>query len=135
MNSLDIWNSLKINDIVYKSIDNSIAIYLKRCYKDCYIIEGVGCDIFNALINKIEYKELINSIVEGYNVEIDEVEKDISEFIEDLLNENILYINNRYVEEIKTASLVGNQNITEVYDYYMKNKKPYKVFFRNYLCM
>ena len=59
MNILDTWNKLKINDIVYKNIDNLNAVYLKRCYKDCYIIEGVGCDIFNALINKFNYSDLI----------------------------------------------------------------------------
>lgn len=135
MDMLNIWSDLKFNDIVYKNIDNAVAIYLKRCYKDCYIIEGIGYEIFYALINKINYKEFIDFIVREYNVDINEIENDVHEFIEDLLSENILYVNKKYTEEIKTASLLGNENITLVYDYYMKNKIPYKVFLETtYAC-
>lgn len=135
MHMLNIWNSLKFNDIVYKNIGNAVAIYLKRCYKDCYIIEGIGCEIFYALINKMDYSEFVDFIVREYNVDINEVKNDIHEFIEDLITENILYLNKKYTEEIKTASLLGNENITLVYDYYMKNKMPYKVFLETtYTC-
>ena len=79
-----------LNDkITFREIDNSILI-ITPWDNSMHVIENVGKDILNLIIEKKEKNEIVEEIVNIYDISESIARDDIDSFIDDLVKKDIL---------------------------------------------
>jgi len=75
---------MKINELItYREVEDSIVI-ITPWNNAMHFIEETGKLIFEELLNGKNEDEILNRILEVYDVDRNEAEKDLAEFIEEL---------------------------------------------------
>ena len=91
MNILDIQNYTLNSNLITKKIDNIMMIYNKG-NGDMYEINDVGGDILSCLQKHLSFKEILNYLLETYDVPREMAIEEMEEFLSRLIELGVLLI-------------------------------------------
>ena len=78
------------NNLLIENLGNELII-LKEDSSEYFAIEGIGLDIWSLISKDKSFIEIVEDILEDYDVDRDTLLHDISEFINSLLENGLIY--------------------------------------------
>ena len=75
---------MKTNNYIIRNINSKLIFINPYLDNDVMVFDGVSKEIINRLLNSESISEITNAISSMYNLEYNEVERDVLDFIENL---------------------------------------------------